>query len=67
MKEEVWHQPAMQKAEVNVVFLSGIANNPDKLRDIYIDNQYSSQSLLFFCMKSTRSLLVGMFIIIRKV
>ena len=40
--EEAWHLPTTQKAVVNAIVLSGIHNDPDGMREIYMDNRYTA-------------------------
>jgi hypothetical protein len=37
--------PMMQKAVINTIVLSRIANEPNGMREIYMDNRYSVPSL----------------------
>jgi hypothetical protein len=43
--EEAHDLPTTQKAVVNAIVLSGIANDTDGMREIYMDNRYSAPSL----------------------
>jgi len=40
-----WNLPTTQKAVVNAVLCSGLENDPDRMRELYMDNRYSSPSL----------------------
>ena len=43
--EEAWLLPTTQKAVVNAVISSGIDNDPEGMREIYMDNRYTSPDL----------------------
>jgi hypothetical protein len=43
--EEAHNLPTTQKAVVNAIVLSGIANEPDGMREMYMDNRYSAPTL----------------------
>ena len=42
---EAHNLPTTQKAVVNAIVLSGIANEPNGMREIYMDNRYSAPTL----------------------
>ena len=43
--EEAWNLPTIQKAVVNAIVGSGISNDPDGMREIYMDNHYLAPEL----------------------
>jgi hypothetical protein len=43
--EEAWGLPTTQKAVVNAVISSGINNDPNGMREIYMDNRYTAPEL----------------------
>jgi hypothetical protein len=43
--EEAWMLPITQKAVVNAIMLSGLANDPDGMHKIYTDNRHSAPPL----------------------
>jgi hypothetical protein len=43
--EEAWHLPTTQKAVVNAIISCGIHNDPDGMREIYMDNRYTAPEL----------------------
>ena len=45
---EVQNLPMMQKAVVNAIVMSRIANEPNGMREIYMDNRYSVPILFLF-------------------
>jgi hypothetical protein len=43
--EEAWMLRTTQKAVVNAIMLSGLANDPDGMHKVYTDNRYSAPPL----------------------
>ncbi len=43
--QEAWNLPTTQKAVVNAIISSDLANDTDGYRELYMDNRYSSPSL----------------------
>jgi hypothetical protein len=43
--EEACHLPTTQKAVVNAIVSSGLSNDPDGMREIYMDIRYSAPAL----------------------
>ena len=56
--EEAWSLPTTQKAVVNTVITSGIENDPGGMRELYMDNRYTSPHLFVFLGENTRFLCV---------
>jgi hypothetical protein len=42
---EAWNLPTTQKAVVNAIISSGLVNDPDGSRELYMDNRYTSPAL----------------------
>ena len=53
---EAHNLPTTQKAVVNAIVLSGITNEPNGMREIYIDNRYSAPTL-FILLREKYSIL----------
>jgi hypothetical protein len=57
--KEAWGLPTTQKAVVNAVISSGIANNPDGMHEIYMDNRYSAPTLFMLLQEKYQILACG--------
>lgn len=57
--EEAWNLPTTQKAVVNAIVTSGHATNPNGMREIYMDNHYSSPKLFVFLYENYQILACG--------
>eukprot|EP00956_Cyclotella_meneghiniana_P008474 scaffold11429_cov48-Cyclotella_meneghiniana.AAC.4 len=57
--KEAWGLPTTQKAVVNAVISSGIANDPDGMREIYMDNSYSAPTLFVLLREKYQILACG--------
>ena len=45
IKEEAWHLSTTQKTVVNAILQSRIENDPDGMRELYMDNHYEAALL----------------------
>jgi hypothetical protein len=57
--EEAWSLPTTQKAVVNAVISSGIDNDPEGMREIYMDNRYTSPDLFVLLREKYKILACG--------
>ena len=57
--QEAWHLPTTQKAVVNAVVSSGINNDPDGMREIYMDNRYTAPELFVLLREKYQILACG--------
>lgn len=57
--EEAWHLPTTQKAVVNAIISSGIHNNPEGMREIYMDNRYTAPELFLLLRERYQILACG--------
>ncbi len=57
--QEAWHLPTTQKAVVNAVISSGINNDPDGMRELYMDNRYTAPELFVLLREKYQVLACG--------
>jgi hypothetical protein len=57
--EEAWNLPTTQKAVVNAVIALGIENDPEGMREMYMDNRYTSPHLFVLLQEKYKILACG--------
>ena len=57
--EEAWNLPTTQKAVVNAIVTTGLSTDPHDMREIHMDNSYSTPELFILLCEKYQILAYG--------